>query len=73
MIWISPNLFNYQDIVLFTCMIYTKLKTIDIETKTFAWTKFLMDQINQWSKSLGGANIWGPKCPGAEMSRGRNV
>ena len=32
-----------------------------------------MDQKSLWSKSLGGENVWGPKCPGAEMSRGRYV
>ena len=69
MIWISPNQTLSYQLVWST----QSPNKIDIETKTLAWTKFPMDQKSLWSKSLGGENVWGPKCPGAEMSRGRNV
>ena len=79
MIWLSPNLFNYPDIVLLTSMIYTKAKQDQYwDQKTWMnkisnGPKKVCGQKVWGAKMSGGRNVQGPKCPGAEMSGGQNV
>ena len=68
MIWISPNFFNYPDIVLLTSMIYTKSKQDQYWDQ-----KTCMNKISNGPKKSLVKKFGVPKSLGTEMSRGQNV